>query len=1221
MIVKFLVAFLLFFLFTPGVFLHLPQNGKVVIVALVHSILFTLIMWLLSNLMNIREGLTYEQWKENKEQIREYRKEQREKKWREDHPGFHVHHYRDRHHHHRHHAQKKTHANKAVAPAPAPIPTFPYELTFSTVSMGNCKGYSASYNNLSEYKEITGKTLSSTEGANVCVVILTTKNEYDYRSAVYNIENSLQTNHPIVFTLPSNYPQKPNQYKYADGQYTLTNIVKSDNPIIKKFTNNTTNTLLGVLSKTYPNVENGTNMKITFSLTTKPVVLAPSGATPVSHSPAIPTFPYKMTFSTVSMGNCKGYSVAYNNLSEYKEITGKTLSGSQGANVCVAILTTKNANDYRSLVSNLEKSLQTNHPTVFTLPSNYPQKPNQYKYADGQYTLTNIVKSDNPIIKKFTNNTTNTLLGVLSKNYPNVENGTNLDITFSLITKPVVLSPAPASPVKTVIMDLTLNVYCSSIANDNTRPQDVPIAPLTFSSTKLPNGVNDLYTMNMSFYPSISQNTYSSTRQNVVLQEKPMRLDEISVTNPYTNSAVQPNTPASDKPIAEFLTAFQCFGVKLPLVNNLYPLAKGPFIFTLTHSLTNKTYQFELTNKEYIQLGDSVNSSQNNNRASITLTEMGFGKTPSSSSSQKSNIPNKSPAPSAVKLTKEQILTIDSFSHVLKTVILGGYVNFNTTTIICTSNNSNDFDNITYRLGVILSNNRKLSFTFQDNTYNVNQMITDPTQISQYVTPTTNRFLLVVDGNYSETLTKNNVKLSFTMKKEASIAPSPKGADANMFKETIYQVGLGTIPQISTSASYFTLTMTSNSDVNSLVEKIQKPLGENKFLTMTLENDPTNYLINKVITDRTTVSYVKTPPTNTFVVVLNTIHPGFGGTGIKSNMDVTFTIGKTRPPAPAPAPPFVPAPAPSGQSFTPSYAPNGPLNPAPAPSGQSFTPSYAPSGQSYSPVIAPAPAYVNPNVFSDTVNTLMIGGDYTINGTYMSIVLFNMSTNSDAMNLAKKLQTPLSNNKTLSMTLPSSFSTYGGQTFELTSIITQQSIVESVATSSNSFIGVLDKQYSSQIPGQNVIVTFTIGKEKSVSPTSKQIISPAPAPAPVIIAKPPAPSGSYSITAKMVLIGGTYNYTNNQYVYPVAFYMNNESQQTALYTELQSRLQSGSLTFTLPTTFPFYKNQKLQISQLVPTTDSYYGSFAQGIPYGVVGLLNSEATNQQFEQTTNVVFD
>ena len=118
MIVKFLVAFLLFFLFTPGVFLHLPQNGKVVIVALVHSILFTLIMWLLSNLMNIREGLTYEQWKENKEQIREYRKEQREKKWREDHPGFHVHHYRDRHHHHRHHAQKKTHANKAVAPAP-----------------------------------------------------------------------------------------------------------------------------------------------------------------------------------------------------------------------------------------------------------------------------------------------------------------------------------------------------------------------------------------------------------------------------------------------------------------------------------------------------------------------------------------------------------------------------------------------------------------------------------------------------------------------------------------------------------------------------------------------------------------------------------------------------------------------------------------------------------------------------------------------------------------------------------------------------------------------------------------------------------------------------------------------------------------------------------------------------------------------------------------------
>jgi hypothetical protein len=1056
MIVKFLVAFLLFFLFTPGVFLHLPQNGKVVIVALVHSILFTLIMWLLSNLMNIREGLTYEQWKENKEQIREYRKEQREKKWREDHPGFHVHHYRDRHH--RHHAQKKTHANKAVAPAPAPapIPTFPYELTFSTVSMGNCKGYSASYNNLSEYKEITGKTLSSMEGANVCVVILTTKNEYDYRSAVYNIENSLQTNHPTVFTLPSNYPQKPNQYKYADGQYTLTNIVKSDNPIIKKFTNNST---------------------------------------------------------------------------------------------------------------------------------------------------------------------PNTLLGVLSKNYPNVENGTNLDITFSLITKPVVLSPAPASPVKTVIMDLTLNVYCSSIANDNTRPQDVPIAPLTFSSTKLPNGVNDLYTMNMSFYPSISQNTYSSTRQNVVLQEKPMRLDEISVTNPYTNSAVQPNTPASDKPIAEFLTAFQCFGVKLPLVNNLYPLAKGPFIFTLTHSLTNKTYQFELTNKEYIQLGDSVNSSQNNNRASITLTEMGFGKTPSSSSSQKSNIPNKSPAPSAVKLTKEQILTIDSFSHVLKTVILGGYVNFNTTTIICTSNNSNDFDNITYRLGVILSNNRKLSFTFQDNTYNVNQMITDPTQISQYVTPTTNRFLLVVDGNYSETLTKNNVNLSFTMKKEASIAPSPKGADTNTFKETIYQVGLGTIPQISTSASYFTLTMTSNSDVNSLVEKIQKPLGENKFLTMTLENDPTNYLINKVITDRTTVSYVKTPPTNTFVVVLNTIHPGFGGTGIKSNMDVTFTIGKTRPPAPAPAPPFVPAPAPSGQSYTPSYAPSGPLNPAPAPSGQSFTPSYAPSGQSYSPVIAPAPAYVNPNVFSDTVNTLMIGGDYTINGTYMSIVLFNMSTNSDAMNLAKKLQTPLSSNKTLSMTLPSSFSTYGGQTFELTSIITQQSIVETVTTSSNSFIGVLDKQYSSQIPGQNVIVTFTIGKEKSVSPTSKQIITPAPAPAPVIIAKPPAPSGSYSITANMVLIGGTYNYTNNQYVFPVAFFMNNESQQTALYTELENRLQSGSLTFTLPATFPFYKNQKLQISQLVPTTDPYYGSFAQGIPYGVVGLLNNEATNQQFEQTTNVVFD
>ena len=197
----------------------------------------------------------------------------------------------------------------------------------------------------------------------------------------------------------------------------------------------------------------------------------------------------------------------------------------------------------------------------------------------------------------------------------------------------IVTAPAPSpspSPAVSEKKNLTLSVYCSVMATPNTLPQNTHVAPLKFSSTNLP---NDKYTISMSFYPSNGYYSYSPNRQTVVLQENPMLLKDIAVTNKYTNYAGAPTTPSSDKPIAAFLSAFQCLNTELPAINNHYALAKGPFYITLTNSSNKSSYVFELLDKDYINLGNYVNESQRGHKGSVTLTEMEQTKTTSSTQS------------------------------------------------------------------------------------------------------------------------------------------------------------------------------------------------------------------------------------------------------------------------------------------------------------------------------------------------------------------------------------------------------------------------------------------------------------------------------------------------------------------------------------------------------------------------------------------------------------
>ena len=55
MIVKFLIVFLLFFLVTPGLFVKVPIKGNHIVVALIHSIIFALLLWLVCNCLKLKE--------------------------------------------------------------------------------------------------------------------------------------------------------------------------------------------------------------------------------------------------------------------------------------------------------------------------------------------------------------------------------------------------------------------------------------------------------------------------------------------------------------------------------------------------------------------------------------------------------------------------------------------------------------------------------------------------------------------------------------------------------------------------------------------------------------------------------------------------------------------------------------------------------------------------------------------------------------------------------------------------------------------------------------------------------------------------------------------------------------------------------------------------------------------------------------------------------------
>ena len=373
-------------------------------------------------------------------------------------------------------------------------------------------------------------------------------------------------------------------------------------------------------------------------------------------TPTLPTYPYQMNFSKVSIGNCRGYTVKPPSQAKlYYEFTKKkSFPPGDFDNVCAITLTTKSNSDYNSLVTNFKQSLEKK-PITFMLP----KKPSLSNTSGKKYTIINIIESKNPIIKTIIPNEPNTLFCVLSEEITINESASNIDITFSLTTKPIVSSPTPApapapsgssvkpstsktihqpssitpapSPAVSEKKNLTLKARCSSYVSSNSNtPHLPPISPLTFSSTNLS---NDKYSLTVRFQPGIidknrggpSGKFSGETTVTLVPSSQPQELEKMEITSTYTPYIFSNKSiPTTDLNKAIFLSPLACWNDTM----QANPFAKGPYIFTLTNTKTNEVYKFQMTDKEYLSLSNSINSSKN--LQSLTLTEMEQTKTSSS---------------------------------------------------------------------------------------------------------------------------------------------------------------------------------------------------------------------------------------------------------------------------------------------------------------------------------------------------------------------------------------------------------------------------------------------------------------------------------------------------------------------------------------------------------------------------------------------------------------
>lgn len=720
MIVKFLIVFLLFFLVTPGLFVKVPIKGNHIVVALIHSIIFALLLWLVCNCLKLKEGLSIKTETEKANKLIDQLKNATTKEAIDNDVAelkselkrliAMRNNYLYMGKKHPDHATEfkndaltldsvidkaKTaiadaEANKttpAKKPVPVPVPA-PAKKTVPLPVPAPAKKtvpVPAPAKKVPSPPAQIDLTLSvDCNNVDVAPLKFSSTNLPDdkYTISVSFFYNNQPRNNIIIHSTPKKLEEISASNKYAKDVFTGKEnmIPDSVKPIAYFFAPFT------CAGKQFPErgtkgpfiftLTDSTNKKYYFSMTDtqymtnlslhanewqfknkgtvtlfeeKSIPQLPPAKQIVT--PEVPTYPYTPTIPSVSIYNCRGTSETWGNTAFYTAATKKNWLFPKGSviNVCAVYFIFTNNNEFTNFTTNINNSFTKNGTIAFTINN------------EDQFELINILLPSNKNWEKFLNKNTDnqyTAIGILntSPSSPQVKNIKSPTIKFELKSNPIPLPvipapadnsvkpstsktshqpstivPAPApSPAVSEKKNLTLKARCTSYVSSNSntsKPPSPPISPLMFSSTNLP---NDKYSLTVRFQPGIIGNNgpggfNSETTVTLVPSSQPQELEKMEITSTYTPNIFTNNPiPTANLNKAIFLTPLACMQGTL----QANPFAKGPYIFTLTNTRTNGVYKFQMTDKEYLSLTNSINSSKN--LQSLTLTEMEQTKTSSS---------------------------------------------------------------------------------------------------------------------------------------------------------------------------------------------------------------------------------------------------------------------------------------------------------------------------------------------------------------------------------------------------------------------------------------------------------------------------------------------------------------------------------------------------------------------------------------------------------------
>tara|TARA_Y100000992_G_C20935512_1_gene336477 strand:+ start:115 stop:558 length:444 start_codon:yes stop_codon:yes gene_type:complete len=111
--------------------------------------------------------------------------------------------------------------------------------------------------------------------------------------------------------------------------------------------------------------------------------------------------------------------------------------------------------------------------------------------------------------------------------------------------------------------------------------------------------------------PMQSESTFKSdpNGMTVPIVTIPTPLEKITISTSNNNNNPNLVNDPTAKQLAGFLNIFLCNAAPT-FNNNTFVWSKGPFKFRFTEQVTDKTYEYTLTNEDYINLAFDVNGLQ-----------------------------------------------------------------------------------------------------------------------------------------------------------------------------------------------------------------------------------------------------------------------------------------------------------------------------------------------------------------------------------------------------------------------------------------------------------------------------------------------------------------------------------------------------------------------------------------------------------------------------------